>query len=378
MRKCFNEQCILYSQMNMISNSRIFWRRFTTWIRVYMISRYAGIGTQEEAFGRLYIETTGFGDILQIAYDRESSNQISMLLNQFTFALRDLITAQLQGNSNAVNQNVDRLYQVAYNMAAFLSSINPYLDEEEWRNMLSSYVRYTIEEANSFVTGNYGQDIEFFQRLTDLTNMMGDSLAQGLYDFITGSEQNSFTHSPQQQQCITYEQMDQIYSIRMFWFELVTWTRAYMLSRYIGIGNESAVKARLQQVPAEYVETLQQFFGEAINPNLQELNNYINLIDALITSQIEGNAGETDRITQLLYENADHRATFIASINPYWDENEWRRRLYANLRNTIDQSVSFLTQDYAINLDIFSTLLDQAESTSNYFARGLFSYVIGQ
>ncbi|MEL7657298.1 MAG: hypothetical protein AAGU75_15500, partial [Bacillota bacterium] len=94
-----------------------------------------------------------------------------------------------------------------------------------------------------------------------------------------------------------------------------------------------------------------------------------------ITAQQEDNTNEINRITQLLYQNADQRAAFISSLNPFWDENEWRRRLYSNLRSTIEESATFLTGDYSKNLDIFSTLIDQAESTSGYVARGLFNYI---
>lgn len=369
----FYKQCITYSQMNMISNSRLFWRRFTTWIRVYIISRYVGIGTEEEAFSRLYFETLGIGNLVQIIFERENANLISQQFNQFTFVLRDLITAQFQENPEAMNQNVDRLYKSAADFASLLTSINPYINETEWQTMLEAYVQDTIEEANSFITGNYSNDIQLFRRLTKLTNRMGDSFAQALNDYIT----SGYDLSPQSDvQCITYEQMNQIYDIRMFLFELVIWTRAYMLSRYRGIGDADEVKARLDQVPVEYVNVLQQFFGRNLEPYLQQLNTYIRFIDNLITAQIEGNVDEVNRITQLLYQNADQRASFLASLNPYWDENEWRTRLYNHLHNTINESTTFLTGDDTRNLDIFRTLLDQAENASGFIAQGLFNYLI--
>lgn len=372
----FDNQCITYGQMNMIFNSRIFWRRFTTWIRVYIISRYAGIGTGEEAFNRLYTEISGIGSMLQIMFERESSNRLSQLFNQFTYALRDLITTQLLNNRDAMNQNIERLYKAAEDIAKYIASINPYLSETEWKSLMETYVDYTIEQANSFITGDFSGDIELFKRLTALTNTMGDVFAQGFYDYITAGLQVTPLNN---QQCITYEQMNQIYNARMFWFELTTWVRAYMQSRYRGIGNEGEVRARLNQVPVEYVDTLKQIFGEKAEPYLQILNTYIDLIDALISAQKEGNSGEVNRITQLLYENASQSATFIASLNPaYWDQNEWARRLYNNLRTTIDESTTFLEGDYARNLDIFSTLIDQAESISGYFARGAFNYINSQ
>lgn len=98
-------------------------------------------------------------------------------------------------------------------------------------------------------------------------------------------------------QCITYEQMGLIYDIRMFWYELFTWTRAYMLSRYRGIGNVDAVKARLNQVPAEFIDALQQVFGLNLEAYLEILNTYINLIDDLITAQQAGNASLTGRLS---------------------------------------------------------------------------------
>lgn len=371
-----SEQCFTYSQMNMIFNARIFWRRFTTWIRVYIISRYAGIGTAEESFGRIYIEATDFGEMIRIIFGRNLSNRYAQLMRRFTIGLRELINAEIGGNQEAVRQKVDELYGITREIAEFLASINPYLDEAEWRTMLGTYLQYTIEEANSFVSGNYSRDIEIFDRLTVLTNRMGDIFAQALYEYITSGRQ--YLDSPPPDQCITYDQMNQIYEIRMFWFELATWIRAYMLSRYAGLGNEAEVLNRLKQVPVNYTNMLKRIFGAngKIERDLELINTYIDLIVQLISAHQEGDADEINRITRLLYQNVDERAAFLASVNPFWDEMEWRTRLYGHLRSTIDESTTFLAKDYARNLDIFSTLLDQADSTSDYYARGLFQYIL--
>jgi hypothetical protein len=206
---------------------------------------------------------------------------------------------------------------------------------------------------------------------------MGDIFAQALYYYITSGSQNTGNPPAQySQQCITAGQMNAIYDIRMFWFELSTWIRAYMLSRYRGVGNEAQILARLKQVPVNYTNQLKQFFGEKnVERDLQLINTHIDLISALITAQMAGNTEEINRITRELYRNADERAAFLASINPFWDENEWRRRLYDKLQATINESITFQTGDFARNLDIFSTLLDQAEETSSYYMQGLVDYI---
>ena len=239
---------------------------------------------------------------------------------------------------------------------------------------MDQYIQHTLEEANAISSRDFKKDIEIYDELTELTNTMGDTFAQGIYEYIT-SGQPSGNIPPEQ--CITYEELNEIFNIRMFWFELVTWIRIYMLSRYKGIGNEQEALARLRQVPETYVNSLKKIFGDKVPAGyLQLFNDYIDLLDAFITAQLQNNTDEISRITKELYQNADKRAAAITSVNPeFWKEEEWKTRLYNNLRATIDESTTLLAGDYSRNIDIFRTLLDQAESTSNYFAQGLFNYL---
>jgi hypothetical protein len=83
----FNPQCITYSQMNLIVNARIYYRRLTTWTRAYIISRYFGIGTAEAQFERLYLESLDIGNMLQIIFGREYSEQYSQLVSMYAISL---------------------------------------------------------------------------------------------------------------------------------------------------------------------------------------------------------------------------------------------------------------------------------------------------
>lgn len=375
----FNPQCITYSQMNLIFNARFYYRRLTTWTRAYMISRYIGLGSAEDLFSRLYLESLDIGNMLQIIFGRTYSERYSQMVGQFPIALRDLISAQLEGDTEAMNQHVDQLYRNVAERAAFLGALNPYWSEAGYRDLFGTYIQYTLEEANSIASGDYSRDIEIYDQLTAHTNRMGDTFAQGVYEYMTSGQQADYLQLQDNNQCITVDQMNTIYDIRMFWFELATWTRNYMLSRYKGIGDSEEVFARLKQVPADYTNTLKLVFGEEVAAGLlQELNTYLDLLNDFITAQMEGNIDEIDRITQLLYENAGKRAALISSVNPFWTVEEWNNRLMNNLRMTIDESTTFLTEDYARNIDIFSRILDLAENTSNYFAQGLFQYISSQ
>ena len=148
-----------------------------------------------------------------------------------------------------------------------------------------------------------------------------------------------------------------------------------MRSRYGGFGNSEEVFNRLKQVPVDYTNELKKVYGEEFAADvLHELNTYLDLIDKLITAQMEGNIDEINRIIQLLFQNADNRAALQASVNPYLNDKEWRDRLYNNLRSVIDESTTFLSGDAVRNFDIYIRLLDQAENLGDYHAEAIFKY----
>jgi len=378
--------------MNLIYNSRFIWRALSTWTRAYLISRYLGIGTEESLFTRLYNESSKFGDMFSLVFGERFSENFTWLLNEYTIALRDLVSAQKEGNTDGVNKSLERLYKNAAERARLLAQANPFWDESTWRNIFETYLRFTIEMINSFITGDYSNDAEAYDRLTAFTNNIGDYFAQGIYEFLTYTPLKtenlqvhealnpiSFNKISDLRQCITRNQVDAIYSLRMFWFELATWTRYYLISRYKGIGNEDIILARLNKVVDEYGTMLRRIFGDQITEEyLNLIYTHIKLIISLITAQIERNADIAAEATRLLYQNAEQSASFLASINPFWDKTTLRDRLYSYIRSTINESTTFLTGEYDRNIDIFARILTHAENTGNEFAMGLFNYIISK
>jgi len=368
----FDPQCITYSQMNLIFNARFYYRRLTTWTRAYLLSRYYGIGTMEAQFERLYLETLGIGEIMQIIFGRQAAEQYSQLLSQYAIIVNELITAQLARDLEAVNQSVEQLYQNVDVRSDFLQNMNPYWSAEQYRQLFYSFIEHMIETANAIASGDNAREIELYDILNAHTDRMGDTFAEGIYAYLTSGSPPAEINVP----CITLEQMNDIYTIRMFWFELAVWIRMYMLSRYAGTGDPEQIFARLTEVPVRFVNAMKKFFPEIdVEDYLQRFTTYLNLLADFITAMLENDVEELNRVTRSLYENADDRAAFVDAINPFWEEEPWRELLYANLRNTIEESSTFLLGDYERNIDIFTRLLDLAETSSTFLAQGIFYYI---
>ena len=372
----FNPECITYSQMNMIFTAKIYYRRLANLTRLYISSRYYDLGAEDALFNRLYLEYIDIGNMMRLNFGRAYSEQYKQLLGQFIVDLRDLISAHIEGNMEEVNIYIERLYQNTNERAALLSAMNPYWSEADYINLFGAYIRFIIEEANAVATGNFNEDIRLGDRLTVLTDRMGNVFAEGVYSYITSGSQNTNNLPAEQSgRCINYEQMIAIQNIRLFRFDRMIWLERYMRSRYSGLGNPEEIYNRLMQVSVDYTNELKKMYGEKFAADLlQELIVYLNLIDDLITAQMEGNIDEINRIIPLLFQNADNRAALQASVNPFFSENEWRNRLYNNVRGVIDESAAFSSGDSVKYFDIFISLLDQAESMGDYQAEVLFNY----
>lgn len=369
----FNPECITYSQMNMIFNARIYYRRLMNITRAYMRNRYYNLGPTDVLFDRLYLETLGIGGLLHLNFGRELSDQYSLLLSQFTIALRELISAQIEGNTEGINQSLQRLYDNVNTRADLLAAANPYWNAEEYRNLFGAYIQAIINEANALASGNLNEDIALYESLTELTNRFGDTLAEGIYNFTTSG---ATTPAQESGPCISHEQMRTIQNVRMFWFDFEVWARSYMVSRYLNIGDAEANFNRLKQVTVDRANEIKKIYGEQFSADSLRLSNdFIELIKSFIDAQLAGNNDEENRIIQLMYENTAARAALQASANPFLSEEEWRDRL-SNLQvvGFINESTSLLSGDMARSLDIFTDLLSEAQAISDYFALALFNY----
>lgn len=374
MKQAFDPNCITLSQMNMIFNSRLFRRYQAVWTRVYLISRYEGIGTADEAFGRLYLENADFSDQLQIMFGHTNVNKYTQLLNEFSIGIREMVTAQLNGDTEAMQMAVNRLYRNTQERASFLASINPYLNESEMQSLLAEYLMLTIDEANSLASRNFSRDIENYDQIILLKDRIGYVFAEALYNYITSGGELVYDLEPEE--CLTYEQMNAIFYIRMLFFEVVTWVRYHMLSVVEDIGNEEEVHARLGLVAKAYGDAMRMIFGEEAGMvSERDIDLFIDLLDELLVAQMEDNIEKINENTRMLYQVAHEHAQHLASINPAWEESRWDAILFELIRSIVSMSTSLLAGEYALHTDIFSTLLGEAEEASEYFSEGISRFI---
>ncbi len=375
----YNNQCITLAQMQIIFNSRIFWRELAIWIRAFINTTYLSLGISEHVFGHLFNVPAKFSSMMRLVFGGVVYEQYNQLITQFVILFRELIVAQSNNDREGILRAVNSIQQNGAARAAYLASINPFWDENQLKNLFNTYINLTIEQANSFAGGDYNKSIEIFDRLMVHSDLLGDYFAFGLFNYITLSPQALVKRqvgANPTEQCITYELMDLIYEIQLFWIDMATWTRAYLIAKTINPAYAESVYTKLRSVPIQYANLLNTIYNaDTIDQLLRLIYTYIDLIDNLITAQMAGNVEEVNRTIQLLFQNADERAALIAEMNPFVDQNQWRIILYSNLRSTTDQITSYLAGEHDRDIAVFQRLLDQSERFSDISAESLFRYL---
>ncbi|MBR0599639.1 hypothetical protein KCX82_17270 [Clostridiales bacterium BAD-6] len=190
------QQCITFGEMNIIFNSRTLWRQLAIWTRALIISKTAGIGIAEEVFRRVYRVPEGYANMLRIVFGNKISEDYMILLSAAVSLYNQIITAYLDGDTDTVNDLAARLYENADERATFLSSINPYWDVTEWRDLMYTYVAYTLEEIVTSITGEHAKNIDVYDRILSQASAMGDYFSQGLFNYMTQIPSDNENQSP--------------------------------------------------------------------------------------------------------------------------------------------------------------------------------------
>jgi hypothetical protein len=94
--------------------------------------------------------------------------------------LGQLMDALMNNDQEAANRLTVALNQNAKEMAAFLDLMNPYWEEEQWRQLLYNLVSLTINQMVARLAGNYEEDLVIFDNIEENAYQIADYLANGI------------------------------------------------------------------------------------------------------------------------------------------------------------------------------------------------------
>lgn len=169
-----------YGQMNLMNEFRKLWEEHVIWTRLFIISMLAGLPDLDAATKRLLRNPSDFAKTLEIFYGKQKAEQFKNLLEEHLKIAASIVENAKGGNDKAVEQYMRLWYANADRIAAFLSSINPYWSEEEWKRLLHDHLRMTADEVTARLKGEYTKDSVIFDMIQEQALEMGDNMTAGM------------------------------------------------------------------------------------------------------------------------------------------------------------------------------------------------------
>lgn len=178
---------------------------------------------------------------------------------------------------------------------------------------------------------------------------------------------------------ITKATLDLNNLLRMLWEQHVYWTRLVILSIVFGLPDIDLVTNRLLRNPKDFAAALRMFYGDAAAAKFENLfTNHLTIAADLVKAAKAGKTTAAADAEKRWYANADQIALFLASINPHWSEQEWRRLLYNHLAMTKNEAVDYLTHNYAESITTFYSIEKEALEMADLMIRGLVQQFLHQ
>ena len=169
-----------------------------------------------------------------------------------------------------------------------------------------------------------------------------------------------------------YGQMNLMNELRKLWEEHVVWTRLFIISALADLPDLEVTTNRLLRNPSDFENVFEIFYGkqkaEVFHSLLEE---HLKIAAAIVESAKHGSMKAAEQYAKLWYENADRIASFLASINPCWAEDEWKNLLYDHLRMTADELSARLYGDFIKDGIIFDQIEEQALAMADVMTAGI-------
>ena len=173
-------QKISKSEQTLSNLMRLLWEQHVYWTRLFLVSTAFGLPDTEFVTNRLLRNPKDFEAALKPYYGANAAAAFAELLTSHLTIAAELVSAAKAGDSAAAADAERRWYANANNIAAFLSSINPYWSVQEWQKMLYDHLAMTKAEAVAILTQKYEDGINIFENIEQEALMMADAMTRGL------------------------------------------------------------------------------------------------------------------------------------------------------------------------------------------------------
>lgn len=168
------------------------------------------------------------------------------------------------------------------------------------------------------------------------------------------------------------QEVQLITEMRELWHQHVAWTRMVILSIVENLADLDVVTQRILRNPFDFAMVLKDYYGaEAAEKFRDLLKEHLVIAAELVKAASIKDTKKAKELEEKWYQNADEIAGFMASIDPYWSEEDWKDMLYEHLSLTKSEAVDRINKNYASDVKIYDDIEDQAMKMADTMSEGI-------
>lgn len=175
-----SNHCISQAEVDYRNDMRSLWEEHVAWTRMAIISLTYDLPDIDFVLTRLLKNATDMGDMIRTLYGDQAATTYAKLIQDHLLFAADLVKATLAGDEQAAAEAEQNWYNNADQIAEFLSSVNPYLPEDQVREMFYHHLDLTKQEAVFMINKDYQRDIEIYDEIEKQAREMADAISDAM------------------------------------------------------------------------------------------------------------------------------------------------------------------------------------------------------
>jgi hypothetical protein len=175
------EQRISQSEVNFENEFRRLWIDHVLWTSNYITSATtAGAEDQTQVLARLLKNQEDIGNAIKPVYGEKAGNKLTDLLKEHIVIAGKIVDAAKSGNDALVKQLNKEWYRNADEIAAFLSGANPYLKNEDLKNLLYMHLKFVTNDITASLAKDWNARIVAIDEGVTHIILMADTITAGV------------------------------------------------------------------------------------------------------------------------------------------------------------------------------------------------------
>ncbi|MED0962388.1 glycosyltransferase [Bacillus paramycoides] len=175
------EHCISQSEVKFENEFKRLWIDHVLWTSNYITSATtAGAEDQKRVLSRLLKNQEDIGNAVKPVYGEKAGNKLTDLLKEHIIIAGKIVDAAKTGKKALVNQLNKEWYRNADDIASFLSHANPYLKNEDLKNLLYKHLKMVTNDLSTSLEKDWNGRIASIDEGISHIILMADTISAGV------------------------------------------------------------------------------------------------------------------------------------------------------------------------------------------------------